>query len=443
MYTGDNMLAIYASEKALRLAERLGEARCGESRPRDLRPRARPDRRHRARAAEPRALRRAGPRAPTRRRPFARCSPSGTTARFRRPTTRGPAPPTRRPSPSPRSTGDLPSQVELHGALAARPSTAATGTRCEREARRVGFARRARGPLRASSASRADGGLASPGEPADFRRRRPPPSREAAAAGRAGRAARRSPSSDLRARGDPAPAGPLRRCRSRSSSGTRRARARRSCRAIGGGELGSSGGALALRRDAPRRPGRPPRRPPAWRSALRYPAREGGEPRGRGRERGRAGYARPAISPPLATPGWSWSGRSTPRVPSPARPPAHRRRSQERSRGLRSAAESAPQYGVDHLARLGALTPRAGGPADPSSAEPSYSRRKPSNIGGDPARPGGSRRHVLSDRSDALGHLDDAACSARWRRSPPRSRRGRCARCRSAARAAGGSSARR
>src|SRR5438034_7076872 len=28
MHTGDNMLAIYASEKALRLAERLGDVRC-------------------------------------------------------------------------------------------------------------------------------------------------------------------------------------------------------------------------------------------------------------------------------------------------------------------------------------------------------------------------------------------------------------------------------
>ena len=51
MHTGDNMLAIYASEKALRLAERLGEAARGEPRARDLRPRVRPDRRHRARRA--------------------------------------------------------------------------------------------------------------------------------------------------------------------------------------------------------------------------------------------------------------------------------------------------------------------------------------------------------------------------------------------------------
>ena len=45
MHTGDNMLAIYASEKALRLAERLGEARGRQPRPRHLRPRLRPHRR--------------------------------------------------------------------------------------------------------------------------------------------------------------------------------------------------------------------------------------------------------------------------------------------------------------------------------------------------------------------------------------------------------------
>ena len=59
MHTGDNMLAIYASEKALRLAERLGETRGREPRARDLRPRVRPHRRHGEGAREPRALGRA------------------------------------------------------------------------------------------------------------------------------------------------------------------------------------------------------------------------------------------------------------------------------------------------------------------------------------------------------------------------------------------------
>ena len=59
MHTGDNMLAIYASEKALRLAERLEESRRREPRTRDLRPRLRPHRRLRARPPEPRALGRA------------------------------------------------------------------------------------------------------------------------------------------------------------------------------------------------------------------------------------------------------------------------------------------------------------------------------------------------------------------------------------------------
>ena len=44
LQTGDNMLAIYAAEKALRLAERAGGDRCRQPGPRDLRPRVRPGR---------------------------------------------------------------------------------------------------------------------------------------------------------------------------------------------------------------------------------------------------------------------------------------------------------------------------------------------------------------------------------------------------------------
>ena len=55
---------------------------------------------------------------PTRRRRCGPCSRSATTSRSPRPTTRGRAAPTARRWPSPCATGDLPSQVELHAALA-------------------------------------------------------------------------------------------------------------------------------------------------------------------------------------------------------------------------------------------------------------------------------------------------------------------------------------
>ena len=80
LQTGDNMLAIYASEKALRLAERLGETARGQPGPRDLRPRVRAYRRQREGAREPGALGRAR----------ARLGPGGDD---RRPA--GPGPPLR------------------------------------------------------------------------------------------------------------------------------------------------------------------------------------------------------------------------------------------------------------------------------------------------------------------------------------------------------------
>ena len=64
LHTGDNMLAIYASEKALRLAERLGETARRQPRARDLRPRVRAHRRHarrRARTSSARSSSRAAP----------------------------------------------------------------------------------------------------------------------------------------------------------------------------------------------------------------------------------------------------------------------------------------------------------------------------------------------------------------------------------------------
>ena len=110
------MLAIYASEKALRPAESLTR-RARQPRARDLRPRLRPHRRLREGTRESRALGRAGARSTTARR-CVLCSRWATTWRSPRPTTtKRPRPTTRRWS-SPSEVGDLPSQVELHAALA-------------------------------------------------------------------------------------------------------------------------------------------------------------------------------------------------------------------------------------------------------------------------------------------------------------------------------------
>ena len=114
---GDNMLAIYAAEKALRLAEALGRGARGEPCARDLRPRVRAHRRRREGAREPRARGRARARV--------RRSRDGARAAGARVTTWS----------TPRATttaararygealalaeriGDVPAQIELHAAL--------------------------------------------------------------------------------------------------------------------------------------------------------------------------------------------------------------------------------------------------------------------------------------------------------------------------------------
>ena len=88
MQVGDNMLAIYASEKALRLAEGLGRGARGEPRPRDLRARVRPHRRQCQGPREPRARRRAGARI-RRRRDRARGARTRPQPRARRGRLRG------------------------------------------------------------------------------------------------------------------------------------------------------------------------------------------------------------------------------------------------------------------------------------------------------------------------------------------------------------------
>ncbi len=102
MQIGDNMLAIYASEKALRLAERLGEARRGEPRARDLRPRVRADRRHARRRARTSSGRRVWRReSDDAVRRCSRCRRSATTSSTGKATTRAPAAATRRRSALP------------------------------------------------------------------------------------------------------------------------------------------------------------------------------------------------------------------------------------------------------------------------------------------------------------------------------------------------------
>ena len=121
-------LALHAHRRQhardLRLGEGAAAGRAarrggrGQPRPRDLRPRVRAHRRLRARPREPRALGRAGPRERSRGggpgAARARLPPRDLRGRLRR---RRAAPTARRSAIALR-TGDLPSQVELHAALA-------------------------------------------------------------------------------------------------------------------------------------------------------------------------------------------------------------------------------------------------------------------------------------------------------------------------------------
>ena len=118
MQTGDNMLAIYASEKALRLAERLGETRAA-SRAHGIFGRVfgRIGDTEKARENLERSVELARGSDDERDRSW-RCSRSAITWRCRRPTTRTPRAPTREALELAEEIGDVPAQVELHAALA-------------------------------------------------------------------------------------------------------------------------------------------------------------------------------------------------------------------------------------------------------------------------------------------------------------------------------------
>ena len=128
MHTGDNMLAIYASEKALRLAERLDEARAA-SRAHDLR---------RVFAGSATWKRRGrtwsaplpSPANPTGRRPSGLCSPSAITSKSPRRTTRARPRPTARRSGLRRRSATCPRRWSCTARRSASwPSTGPTGTR--------------------------------------------------------------------------------------------------------------------------------------------------------------------------------------------------------------------------------------------------------------------------------------------------------------------------
>ena len=116
--TGDNMLAIYASEKALRLAERLGETRAA-SRAHGIFGRVFGRMGDTAKAREnlERAVELARG-APTRGSRSSRCRRSGGTSRWRRPTWRGARAAYEEALALAERWGILPAQVELHASLA-------------------------------------------------------------------------------------------------------------------------------------------------------------------------------------------------------------------------------------------------------------------------------------------------------------------------------------
>ncbi len=154
MQVGDNMLAIYASEKALRLAEGLGEPRAASrahgifgrvfGRIGDARQGAR----------ESRASRRAGTRV-RRGRDGAGAARAGQQPRARRGRLRGAGEHYAEALALAERIGDVPAQIELQSALGELGlSTAATGRRSHASDRRERRARRTRGARRASCACR-------------------------------------------------------------------------------------------------------------------------------------------------------------------------------------------------------------------------------------------------------------------------------------------------
>ena len=289
MHTGDNMLAIYASEKALRLAERLGEAaaasrahgifgrvfgRIGDSE------RARQNLERSvelARESDPaeavRALLTLGYHLEV-----SEADYEGAGAAYQEALELA------------EQTGDLPSKVELHAALAQLAAHRGDWDVGRAGGRGVRQPRRARGPDRqallpvhdARHAPLARGRLRRGGEGAAARRR----------ARRAGGPLRGRLPVPVLARGVAAPARRLRRRRHRARPGARPLRARGPRRPVGRGDLGArrqpGAGRTAGRGPRGRRRGRAPRRPAA------LPGRQGGQPRGAGRG---GGGSRPRRAP--------------------------------------------------------------------------------------------------------------------------------------------------
>ena len=349
MHTGDNMLAIYASEKALRLAERLGEAaaasrahgifgrvfgRIGDSeRARENLERSVELARESDPAEAVRALLTLGYHLEV-----SEADYEGAGAAYEEALELA------------EQTGDLPSKVELHAALAQLAATGATGSAVEREteasaslAEREGLTGKLCFPyMMRGDPALARGRLRRGGQAAAQRRR----------ARRAGGPLGGRLPVPLLARGLAAPARRLRRRRHRARTRARPLRARGPGRPVGRGDLGARGQphALGPRRRGPRgsRRGRAARGPPA------LPGRQGGQPRGRW-----------APSPPIATRAQRRSSEARAAWQELGRPLdaarceylrgillAHGGNEAESAAALERAAEEAERYGVDHLAEL-------------------------------------------------------------------------------------------
>ena len=251
LHTGDNMLAIYASEKALRLAERLGETRAA-SRAHGIFGRVfgrigdtEKARQNLERAVElARAPRNgngstaSGPREDQSETILALLGARAATSRSPRPTSTPPRAAYEEALALAEQMGVLPAQVELHavaGAAGRLPRRLGAGRALDRGERRAG---RARGPRRASSASRyALRGLLRwrEGEPRRVHRAVPPRPR----AGRAGRLVGARLPGAVRAGDLAARLGRPGRRAGRARPGARRLRARRPDRPVDPGDGGA------------------------------------------------------------------------------------------------------------------------------------------------------------------------------------------------------------
>ena len=280
LQTGDNMLAIYASEKALRLAERLGETRAA-SRAHGIFGRVfgrigdtEKARSNLERSVElARALQReAASREATTARRSSPCSPSAATSRSRRPTPAAPARPTTRRWRWPSRWATCRARSSCTPPSRSWPPTAPTGSRCAGPptpsadlAEREGLVSKLCLPYALRGLLRwREGSL----DRAEERFRARP------RAGRAGGLVGAVLPGALRARADPARPRRARRRRDRAGPGDRRVRARRPGGPVGAGHGHPGGGAGAGRaRPAGARVGRRGRGPGG---AAALPDRQGG-----------------------------------------------------------------------------------------------------------------------------------------------------------------------